>query len=176
MGPAFSGSELRAANLRAGEPGHSLWVGLHSGAKSTHLWGQLLQTSETSCVLPRGVCLPNAGPRGVVLQASPPGSPSSSHSLGLWRKHTTSPSDLSPVPHLAPGPTLCDLLQDFKSFNYSLHLPNLPSLPLYLVSLQNYYLLLFFFSFSLVAVQSLENLSSLTQNQTCAICSGSSES
>ena len=75
---------------------------------------------------------PNLGP------LPPPISP------GVWRKHTTSSSDLSPVPPLAPGPTLCDLLQDFKSFNYSLHLPNLLSLPLHLVSLQNYYLLLFF--------------------------------
>ena len=53
-------------------------------------------------------------------------------SPGLWRKHTTSSSNLSPVPPPAPGPTLCDLLQDFKYFNYSLHLPNLPSLPLHL--------------------------------------------
>ena len=79
-------------------------------------------------------------------------------------------------PSLAPGPTLCDLLQDFKSFNYSLHLPNLPSLPLHLVSLQNYFLLLFFFSLFSVVLQSLENLSSPTQNRTSALCSGGSES
>ena len=151
-GPSLLGE---AANLRAGELRNSLWVGLHSGAKSTHLWGQLLQTSETSRILPRGVCLPNAGPRGVVLQASPPGSPSSSHFSWFMEETYNFLFQPQSCPSLAPGPTLCDLLQDFKSFNYSLHLPNLPSLPLHLVSLQNYFFLLFFFFFFLVSPQIL---------------------
>lgn len=140
-GPSLQGS---CQTFRAGE------LGIHFGLVSILELSRLI--SGASCFRPQrqaascqeaSVSL-NTGPRGVVLQASPPSPLPPPISPGLRRKHNLLPTSVLSSP--APGPTLCDLLQDFKYFNYSLHLPNLPSF-LCILSLQNYFLFAFFFSF-----------------------------
>lgn len=111
---------------------------LISGASCFRPQRQATSCQETSASQVQGPRVQSCGQPRLLL----PGSPSSSASPGLWRRHTTCSSDLRPVPHLAAGPTLRDFLQDFKSLIIPSILPNFPFLsPLHLISLQHCFLI-----------------------------------
>lgn len=111
-------SEPRAANVGVVSRAICIGLGLHSRAKMTHLLGQLLQTWKTGHDMPRDFCSPILAPKGAAPWSSRPAPPfvlPSSFHFSWFMEETHNPLLHQTGPPLAPGPTLFDVLKDFKS-------------------------------------------------------------